>query len=432
MMQFLAIPLLIFLMYAVVTFSWKPQIALVCILLVSVVNAALIDPLAVTLGINIYLYDLVFVSILLSALIRIVFKRKFFFVSPVWMGYGLLLSFCLFIGLSKYGTAAGVDFRSFFYYWSGTLYFMTFAYTEEMLERVVQYWVFLCSVLLFLVYFRFVAEALHLPISATWIAADPTGVSFRVINAGQTYLLCVAMIMLFMRFIKGLGSKITHVLIVMFVVAIIALQHRSVWAATFFAGFSLLLLPGVNISKYLGKISILCVIGFVFLGPFLFSGHATQFTSSISDSAERAKDLSSGTFGDRVKGWKMILNYWGDQDITNQLLGDPFGGGYAGSPRSPHNFFFHSLLRTGLVGNLLLIFLYSGVLLRLYWKIGRDQPQSVYPSLFFALIVGQLAYYIPYSPQAEHGILLGVAISLAKRGITEAKQETQISSQMVI
>lgn len=421
MMQFLAIPLLLFLMYAVVSFPWKPLLALICILLVSILNAWMIEPPAVTLGINIYLHDLVFVSLLLSALIRIIFKGEFFFVSPVWLLYGLILTFGLFIGLSKYGTAAGVDFRNFFYYWSGTLYFMTFAYSDEILDKVVQYWLILCSALLLIVYFRFVAEALNLPISETWIAADSTGVRFRVINAGQTYLLGIGIIMLLLRYINGVSNSLSHVLVVLFAVAVIALQHRSVWAATLFAGLTLFCLPGIRTHKALGKIVILCFAGLILLTPLLFSSHLSQFTSSISGSAERAQDLSTGTFGNRVKEWNRLMKHWEKSEFRNQLLGDSFGGGYFGSKTSPHNFYLQSLLRTGVLGTLLLTLLYLSVLFRLYWKIWRNQPQGAYPSLLFVLIVGQLAFYIPYSPQAEHGIILGIALSLANRGMSATK-----------
>ena len=165
MIQYINIIIFLFLVVAVVSSAQNAHFELGYILFVSVLNAVMIEPPAITLGINIYLHDVVYAGLLLSALIRIFFNKEIFFLSPIWMGYGLILSYSLLVGLNNYGTAAGVDFRNFFYYWSGTLYFMSFPYTKEILDKMLQYWIAICSVLLIIFYFRFVAESLNLPIS---------------------------------------------------------------------------------------------------------------------------------------------------------------------------------------------------------------------------------------------------------------------------
>jgi len=78
---------------------------------------------------------------------------------------------------------------------------MSFTYFKESLDKILKYWLLICSILLLIVYFRLVAELLHLPIAATWIKADSGDIRFRVINAGQAYLLGMSIIMLFSRYL---------------------------------------------------------------------------------------------------------------------------------------------------------------------------------------------------------------------------------------
>lgn len=423
-MEFLAIPILIFFVYAVYSFSAKPCLAVISILIISVINAWFIEPPSVLLGLNIYLHDLVFVPLFLSCLIRLLFKGGWPYVSPLWVGYGVIIFFSLFIGLKQFGTTAGVDFRSIFYYWAGTLYFMSFAYSKEMISKIVKYWLLICSVLLLIVYFRFVAEFLHLPIAATWIAADPTGVRFRVVNSGQTYLLGMTVVILFHRYIMQDASiKPSRILTVLFIVAVIALQHRSVWVASLIGVVSLFLLPGIKKHKIISKLAVIGALGAIFMLPLLSMGYLDHFIDSIVGSAEKATNLNTGTFGARRKGWEQIMEYWVKQDFLHQLLGDPFGGGYANLKSSPHNFFLQSLLRTGILGNLFICLFYFSILLKLYLSLLLSDSESrFYPVLFFILIVAQLAFYIPYAPQAEHGIILGIAASLTKRKMKSEKE----------
>ena len=171
-MELLALPFLIFSLYSVYSFSVKPLGAVICILLASLVNAWFVALPTVKIGLNIYIHDGVFILIFISAMIRIFFMGQFRYISPLWAVYGLLLFYGLFVSIKLYGTAAGVDFRDFFYYWTGALYFISFAYSKESLDKILKYWLLICSILLLIVYFRLVAELLHLPIAITWIKAD--------------------------------------------------------------------------------------------------------------------------------------------------------------------------------------------------------------------------------------------------------------------
>jgi len=415
MQFFLILPTFLFAIFLVYGFSRKPRLAVFFVLLASVINAWFIELPSVKIGLNIYLHDAVFILIFISANVRIFFMGQVMYISSLWTIYGIIIFYGLYSGLKLNGTVAGIDFRDFFYYWSGALYCMSFSYSNEMLEKIQKDWFWLCFILLGIVYFRFVADFLHLPISKTWISADNTGVRFRVVSSAQAYLLGVATVILFIRYLLPEAIKPKKIITILFIIAVIVLQHRSVWVATIFAITSATLLPGIKTTRMLNNLLVIGVLGFIVLTPILYLGYADSFLGSISESAEKATHLSKGTFGDRMRGWYRIMEYWQPRPFLNQAFGDPFGGKYAGMDVVPHNFFFHSLLRAGLFGTLLIIMFYLFILGKLYLNIRQHPDNRIYLMLFFMLIIGQMAYYIPYGPQPEHGIILGIAASLAKR-----------------
>ncbi|MGZ0077233.1 O-antigen ligase family protein [Methylomonas sp. YC3] len=413
-MEFLILPALIFFIYAVYGFSEKPQLAIVCTLLASLVNSWLFNkPLEI--GISVLPHDVVFLPLFISAVYRVFFKRQLRLISLLWCFYGLLLFSQLAVGVKMLGTVAMADFRTCFYYWTGTFYFMSFNYSNEMIGRLIKYWYLMCVILLCIVYFRFAADLANLPIAQDWRTADTTGVRFRVVYAEYAYLLGVTVTILFYRYIQPSLDKPSKAIMALFVIAVIVLQHRTAWVSTGVAILSALFLPGIKSTKVFGKLGIIFVIGFILMLPVLYLGYADKIISSVFDSAEKATNLSTGTFGDRVKGWEHILDYWEHQSFLHQLFGDPFGTGYAGGDHAPHNFYFQALLRVGLLGAIALFFAYLLTVVKLY-LITKDVKSNVYVTLFIMLLVGQQAFYIPYGQQAEHGIILGIAISLAKRG----------------
>lgn len=414
-MAFLILPFLIFSLFAAYNFTTKPQSAVLFILLSTLIDTWFVVPVSIKAGLNIYLNDPLFILIFLCALYRILLMGQFKYLSPLWGIYGLLLFYGLFTGLESFGTAAGVDFRYLFYYWSGGLYFMSFSYTQALLDKIIKYWLIMCSFLLLIVYFRFVAELLHLPISATWISADSGDIRFRVINSGQAYLLCISIIMLFSRYLITNQIKPSKIMVTLFIIAVIGVQHRSVWAATLFALVSATLLPGIKSTKLLGNLFTIGLLGLILLIPLIYLGYADNLIAMVSKSANRAQDLTSGTFGDRVKGWQYMLQYWLDNSFTNQLFGDPFGGGYAKMRSFPHNFTIQNLLRVGIVGTIVFYCFYLQLLTKLYLTMRYSKEEKLYFVLFFMLIITQMTYYIPYGTGPEHGIILGIAASLVIR-----------------
>lgn len=430
-MAFLLIPIIIFIVIATWQFIEKPHLAVGSILLASVISALFYDK-PIELGVSIFAHDIVFVPLFFSVIYRLFFKGEISSASILWIFYGALLFHSVFSGILQVGTVAANDFRSCFFYWTGALYFMSFQYNEATIEKLIKYWLFTSLVLLALVYFRFVADFANLSIAEDWRKADPTGVRFRVVFAAPTYLLGVSVIMLFHKYLIPHLSKPPKILTVLFIIAVIVLQHRSVWMATLIAIFSSLLIPNIKKTKVISNLMIIGFIGFILLIPLVYLGYADKFITTISESAVNATQLTTGTFGARLKGWNFILNYWDRMSFMNKSLGEPFGTLYAKGRNVPHNFYLQALLRVGILGVMILFSVYLLTIVKLFFILLKKKDSNIYSSLFLMLLIGQQTFYIPYGQQAEHGILLGIAISLAKRKKLSNPKESNINNPITL
>ena len=424
-MEFLFIPLFLITPYLVYDFIKKPEHAVTAILLVTLINAWFIYEPFLSLGLNIYLYDPLFVAIFISALFRIFFRQQIIQTSFLWLFLGIILFANLYVGLKINGTLAGVSFRNYFFYWVGALYFMSFQYSKELLEKILKNWLKLCLVFLAIIYFRFVAEFLHLPIAQTWILSDNNvGLKFRVTHSTYAYLLSVTTVMLFARYLIPGAVKPNKIITILFIIAVLILQHRSVWAATITGVASAILLPGIKTTRLFGNLLLVGVTGLVLLLPFIFNGVTDEFLGSINEAANRTSNLNTGTFGARLKGWEYFINKWNARPLLYQLIGEPIGGSISGLKNALHNFYLQMLNDTGFLGFMCVVFFYLVTLVKLFLNIRQHSGDKLYFVMFFMLLIGQMTFYIPYSNQAQHGIILGIAASLAMRKTVKENSES--------
>lgn len=382
--------------------------ALMAILLCALANAWFISEIEIKVSdYSIYLQDIVFCSLFIAAVINAGknFSEKIQPLTIVWLFYGVLLFTNFVQGYFLVGTTAVVDFRFMFYFWCGVFYFMQFTFSSKDHEKMYGLWYLVGFGFLAVVYFRFYAEYLGLDFSSAW--ADPTGVSYRVVTARSAYILGAILLVLSLRYFVFRDSQVYIFSLLLFLIAVIGVQHRSVWASVAFPLAIALVLNsrGATLVK-LGAFSVALLFLTLFLSKF---GDITQ---SVKMSADKAMDLSTGTFGSRREAWQLLLQNWYKQNLMTQLFGEPFGVGYAGQVRSPHNFYLQNLLRSGVFGILLLLIMYVSLLIKWIRRASAElisQRSHIY--MYGLLIIGMLAYYIPYGSTPEQGIILGVAIS---------------------
>ena len=114
------------------------------------------------------------------------------------------------------------------------------------------------------------------------------------------------------------------------------------------------------------------------------------------------------------------MSKWPELSVLEQAAGQPFGGRYGHSERSPHNGYIQLLYRVGAVGLFTFLMSLTITAIKLY-GLGIKRSSQTYSALAFALLFGLIFYYIPYSIQPEHSVIFGVAVSLARQGIRETK-----------
>ncbi|MFZ0257216.1 MAG: O-antigen ligase family protein [Gammaproteobacteria bacterium] len=395
----------------------------------TIINTWFIQEPHIDVGLHIYLSDLLFVGLFFLGVFRVFLVSGVLSVPLTWYLFGILIFTSLILGITQNGAAAGVDFREFFYLFAGTLYFLSFTYREPDIRHITNIWIAASAVLVGIVLLRWTAKLLGLGIAVELAGAVP----FRVIDSGHTLVVAMGLVMLIHRTAYG-SQGVSRWLTALLAVVIIGLQHRSVWIATVSAVLSLLLMHGSSRGRLLGNFAVMALIGAVSLLPLLLFGMLDPFLGSVADSAERATDLSTDTFGWRVEGWRALLSSWGDWDLLSKLIGEPFGSGWdSGRDVSPHNYYIETLLRTGLLGLTAFLAVFGRTLVRLYRGTARDMD-SVYAPLLFAMMLSQLVYYVAYGIEPEHSVILGIAVSLAcigsvprssKRGVREPGRQEE-------
>src|SRR5262245_26014954 len=114
---------LCFLLYATVR---SPHAGIVLILATFILDTWTNSLFALRLGLWVYPQDLTFLVIGLAASLRLVRLDRLRQIPITLVAMVMLLSVLLLLGLLRYKTAAGVEFRGDYYFWAGAVYLATF------------------------------------------------------------------------------------------------------------------------------------------------------------------------------------------------------------------------------------------------------------------------------------------------------------------
>jgi uncharacterized membrane protein len=400
----------------------SPVLGAVSMLLLFLLETALVYLVALKIRITIYPQDLLFVPIALVALARLLrpggMRRL---PRSLWILAGLMaLSFIF--GLAKYGTTAGVEFRSDFYFMTGIFYFSSFEWSNRQISRVLN-WLFpIALIIILIVCYRWLADAYHLDwVDPLWrIDTFITNSPLRVVNAQQTLLLGQALILLIFAMATGNSLAGWRFLVPLLALTVLVLQHRSVWVASFLPALMAFALVRQSQSKLAARVAVMAAVTTIVVIPLLVSGKFSTATSSVAESAENATSTTGGTFVGRVEGWNALLHQWSASGPRTWLAGNPYGSGYKRASEqaggrditfAPHNYFVQLLLRTGLIG--LVAFL------ALHWRLLKSALRAAHePHAGFTgyamvgLLASNLLFDIPYSPNYLHGLVTGMILGL--------------------
>ncbi len=385
------------------------------------------------LGIHVYVDDLAFLLMGGAATARWLWARDMPGRPRLWLAFVGLFVFATVSGLMSHGTAAGVQAREFFYAIVAASYFMSFPVQAAQLHILLKALMWAAAALLlvcayrWLVYYWPIPELL--PPGRVWSADGPT----RVIASHQTLWLAQLLIVGLFFTPLGRAAQVARWLAPLWLVAVLALQHRSVWVALAIGVVcALALAPTVQASRA-GQLGALIIVIVLTALPLVYSERLSGVTQEIGRSAATAV-AGQGTVHSRLQDWRQTLGDWSRAGPRALWVGYGFGRDTAriivneqGERRlitfGAHNHYITMLTQTGLLGLACFLAVALGTARGLY-RLCRagEGAASVAASVLLVWLVMQLAYYVPYAGDTLQHALLGVALALvATRAKATAK-----------
>jgi hypothetical protein len=374
-------------------------------------------PLSINYGISLYPEDMFFAILSLACLIRLSLFASPKTVPLAWWAIGAVQLGLFAWGNRSFGSSAGVDYRVHFYLWVSVCYFCSFQWTEATVSRVLNGWIACASMLCMLAIFRWVFSAIDPVYAEEIMKLDTTGVKFRVVSSSSALVIAVGFLILLFRMLSGRLPLLLRILLPVFLLTVVVLQHRSVWVGLFAGAVCV-----VWTRKEQGSLRAVLAIGLLMLPVavmFAIPDEGGGVVSSIKGSADAAMSTKEGTMVARVDNWQQLLASWStSKNVVTYLVGKPYGSGF--NPQesedgqliidmAPHNHFVHILYRGGLIGLCSTLALFY----QLWTAAVREarRGRKYWAPCVVGALAALFAYFIPYWANYGCGIIIGIAIS---------------------
>lgn len=416
----------IFFYYGVWSFYQRPTQAIRWVIWIFLIEVIIIVQPNLPLGVNLFIPDLLFLLIGAAGLLRL-FVTRLRRPHYLWLIFGAVLALSFALGVLKFGSKAGVEFRPYFYFWAGVWYLLTFHLSDADLEKIARSWMFASAIMVVIACFRWVTQAAGLEIAHYW---NDGGQSLRVFTSTQTFFLVQGFIIGLYARLNKIGPAWWSGLVPILFICIIVLQHRTLWVMTFVSTAVLILAAGKVRSRALTGALVAAIVGVVVLTPLLLGGKLDRVQQSLVHSVQEVGKQNS-TLAWRVQSWQVLVQQWAHGGPLVNLAGYPFGSGFNRHieasqnelTQSPHSQYVTMLMRTGLVGLLAMLAAYV-LAIRGMWRWPQSgAPQVLDSKVLLALLLGQVFFFITYAAQYNMILPLGLALSLL------AARHTMVSSR---
>jgi hypothetical protein len=380
----------------------------------TVLNAALLDQVpALPLGsMRLQVYDVVFALLLGAGTLRLLRVRRFTGFQRCLVLLGLLLLLSLARGASAFGIERSVaESRLYLPFVSAALYFATFPPSNALNDRIGKLWLAMSIPMMVLVFLRWLAVfgGIDVGVPAAKFGADA---AVKVIDGPYTFFLAHALVLTVPFWpLRGSRARRLTLLGAVLLLFVVLLNRRTVWL-TLLAGVAVVMLR----ERRLGPRTAMLVAAAALVTVALYVAFPEAGPPGTAEPVAQSA-TGTGTLEWRIQGWAWLYTSW-SMDPVHWLVGQPFGSGFTrmvlGTEigAEPHNFYFSTLLRMGLVGALSLIAL-TGGLLRALWRIPTRGDGLLDQGLFPALLTMQVIWCITWVPGLEQGIITGLAVGLA-------------------
>lgn len=379
----------------------------------------------VRLGMALYYADIVLLFVAAVAAFRFVFAADAPRLSWVWWIFVAVFVVSLATGLASFGSAAGVQARSYFYAIAVACYVGSFPVHEGHVRVALNLLSALGVLMLALVAYRWTVYYLPIPSLLPEEGAYNNDGAIRVIRSFEALVLAQLLVVGLFFGSVGAGPRLVRFLSPLLLAAVVALQHRSVWVAALAGVLAAMLVGRSRTGSRLGQIALLASVLAITAMPALFSDQLGGVTGQVTSSAGNAIALQ-GTAGERLDGWSDIVKRWAGAGPRSIAIGQSFGtdnsryvhdsthGGFRKVDYFAHNFYVQSLFNMGLLGVLAFVVMAGQVVLNLYRRCAAGTGGPAVQALL-VLVLMQLVYYVPYGVDYLQNILLGLGLGLTAR-----------------
>lgn len=278
-----------------------------------------------------------------------------------------------------------------------------------------KFWRFLNHAFILITVYCYIAWGIYASTGISLAFTEDAG-GLRVIGSnGAFYLSAYTLILIYKYFYVRKNKKI-FIQIISQILAIIILQHNSVWAAFAIGYFSLLIFVKkenelIKNGKFNLWLLTFCAV-VVFAIVFILFSNSTIISNLISTFDKFAQtNTGEGTIGDRQKIWSAYIN---SLNAIEWIIGKSMGSGwfvYAihGMSQAPtHNAYIQGLMRIGLIGDIALFGLLISVSIKAY---NRKKYAS------FAIMFSSFVYMYAYMFSLELSCIWGIIIGLLSGNI---------------
>lgn len=387
------------------------------LLLSLLLENALVVPLAIDVGIQIYLLDVIALLMIATVFSVFMFRQLAIRGLPtvLWLAFGLLMLISFVEGIQLHGKTAGVDVRPNIYFWIAGLYCCLVEFTERDVRQMARWCVWTAYALVGIAAYRWIGWLVgFVPLSA--ITEVGAGNEFRALPSGAAFCVAAVGLVQFMAWMRGSGSRFSGLHALVFAAVVVVLQHRSVWLAAVVGYLFVLVQQRGHLPR---RLLLLIGLSFVLgIGVVVATqmGVLDRLASSLWESTISIADPKSTTT-DRMFGWEALMSDWIESPWGTILSGYPYGTSYRRVvdrivvEYSPHNFFVQLLLRVGLVGTLLFM---ATMLMTMVHALSA-KVDSEFEHLLLRgtglLMLVSLVYYVPYQAFYVHGAVTGLAMA---------------------
>jgi len=397
--------------FASTAFVKSPNSGAALVLIVFALDTIFVGLPSVNLGLNVYASDIVFALLFSAGILRYVegyTKVTRTRLAVIVMVTLYILAFAR--GASAFGIKqAGQGSRLLFYFDAGTFYFSSFMFLRRQQERMVRLWFYTTWVLIGVSVFRWVATIIGLGIASTWERMETS--PMRVLNSAQAMFLCIAFYFSCIT-ISGHKAKLQEkVLVYLLPPILILLQHRTVWIVLIVGLMWIFSKQTRALRRSLATALVVLAIAV----PLIFFAFDPSYM--IAMLVNSATDPS--TFLWRVEGWSQLL---GDANLTmvDYIIGQPAGYdqsriiGKTLVEADPHNFYVQTFLSQGIVGLIVLLWLYCSQTTR-FWKLRKKKsrfPRYLPKYMLGVFLISQMVFFVAYPPNYDQSLILGMAVGM--------------------